>query len=1304
MNASGKTTVKTMSFCVSRATNHVQKAVRCAVLLLAMLVSVYAFVGSDALAAAPLITSADNVTFTVGTAGSFTVTTTGVPAASLSETGALPGGVSVLDNGDGTATISGTAAAGSGGSYPLTLTASNGNLPDTAQSFTLNVNEAPAVIFSPIDETVSGGGLADFFANASGVPFPTVQWQVSTDGGANFTDIPFETSIPLKRGAVSDNGNQYRAVFTNSAGTATSTAATFHVLEVTAISPAVGSEAGGTSVVVMGTGFSGTTRVDFGGATATSFTVNSDTQITAIAPVGSGTVDVTVFSGGTTSATVAADQFTYLAPPTVTSISPTAGPTLGGTTVTIIGTNLAGATAVKFGAVNATGITVNSATSMTARSPAGAAGTVDVTVTTPGGTSVTSAADQFTYLTPPTITSISPTFGPPAGGTIVTITGTDFTGVQNVFFGALPATIFTVNSATSISATAPPGFAGGSVSVFVLAAGGRAATTVANQFTYVLLPPQITTDFSPDTIVSGFASTLTYSITNPNAVPLPGVAFTNLFPGGMTLFDASGDCGAIVKGVSSVELQPSTLAANASCTVTAMVTANSPAVYTNVVTVTAPGTNLAAQSTATATLTVNQLPAITSADNVTFTEGFAGSFTVTATGFPTPSVIEIGALPAGVSFTDNGNGTATLAGTPASGTSGTYSLTVEATNTVANVVWTASQAFTLTVVAAPVIVTNPTDQTVTAGQVATFTASATGVPAPTVLWQFSTDGGATFNNLDSGTITNIPGGTASALSFFSQAVDIGTQIQVRAVFSNSAGTVTTTAATLTVNQISQSITFTSTPPNPGLVNGPTYVVAATGGASGNPVTFAIDLASAGACSISGSTVTFLAAGTCTVNAAQAGDATYTAASATQSFTVQDTAGPTAKAIGGFISDRSNLIVSNLFDMNRQIDRLNEAQQGQEGDGGGSNFAENGKGDLLATLKSSRLGSGPTGASAAMAHPDGGQGASALESFLYNYISAAGESGNPLAFNYSGAIDAHARFGKGADAVAMKASLSQMVKWQQQREQSEMQSLGLDHGVNSSTFMPLDIWMEANYATYSGERDGKFGMLTLGADYVFNPSLLAGFYGQFDDMQQHSGTRIHGTGWMAGPYATLRLSDHVFWQGRAGWGQSSNDISTGGNTDHFDSTRWLVSSALSGRWDAGNGLLFSPTASFTYFEDRSKSYVDSLAVHIPGVRTRLGQVMLSPAMSYGFATDDGLWVEPDIATELIWNFASTNIDGLGALDDTATGPKGLRGRVKAGLKVRTPSGITFGASGAYDGIGASGYSAVSGKATVTIPLN
>ena len=90
--------------------------------------------------------------------------------------------------------------------------------------------------------------------------------------------------------------------------------------------------------------------------------------------------------------------------------------------------------------------TVNSATSITATSPAGSAGTVDVTVTTPGGTSATSAADQFTYLTPaPTVTGVSPTTGPTAGGTSVTITGTNFTGATAVSFGGTAATPFTVD-------------------------------------------------------------------------------------------------------------------------------------------------------------------------------------------------------------------------------------------------------------------------------------------------------------------------------------------------------------------------------------------------------------------------------------------------------------------------------------------------------------------------------------------------------------------------------------------------------------------------------------------------------------------------------------------------------------------------------------------------------------------------------------------------------------------------------------------------------------------------------------------
>ena len=84
--------------------------------------------------------------------------------------------------------------------------------------------------------------------------------------------------------------------------------------------------------------------------------------------------------------------------PTVTKVAPDVGPEAGSTNVTITGTGFTGAKAVKFGSVAAKSFTVVSATSITAESPAGSAGTVDVTVTTAAGTSATSSADDFTYL------------------------------------------------------------------------------------------------------------------------------------------------------------------------------------------------------------------------------------------------------------------------------------------------------------------------------------------------------------------------------------------------------------------------------------------------------------------------------------------------------------------------------------------------------------------------------------------------------------------------------------------------------------------------------------------------------------------------------------------------------------------------------------------------------------------------------------------------------------------------------------------------------------------------------------------
>ncbi|MFD6231309.1 IPT/TIG domain-containing protein, partial [Streptomyces sp. NPDC060232] len=180
---------------------------------------------------------------------------------------------------------------------------------------------------------------------------------------------------------------------------------------VTSVSPAQGAPAGGTSVTITGSGFTGATLVKFG-PKGTKFTIVSDTLITAKTPAGTGTVHVTVTAPtGTSTQNV---LFTYTSPlppaPSLSSVSPASGPTAGGNTVTLNGTNLTGATSVKFGK-NAAAIVTNTSTQVTVIAPGGSPSSVAVTVTTAGGTS---NALSYTYLAAPVpvLSSLSPTSGP----------------------------------------------------------------------------------------------------------------------------------------------------------------------------------------------------------------------------------------------------------------------------------------------------------------------------------------------------------------------------------------------------------------------------------------------------------------------------------------------------------------------------------------------------------------------------------------------------------------------------------------------------------------------------------------------------------------------------------------------------------------------------------------------------------------------------------------------------------------------------------------------------------------------------
>ena len=167
--------------------------------------------------------------------------------------------------------------------------------------------------------------------------------------------------------------------------------------------------------------------------------------------------------------------------PVVTGVSPDTAAAVGRTPVTITGSGFTGATEVDFGPVPVYGLipadsfTVVSDTEITATFGQNGdfAGTTDVTVTTPDGTSATSAADQITFVLPPMATSVSPNNGPLVGGNTVTITGTGFTAATRVAFydtqssSLVDAPSFTVDSDTQITAVVPASPGGGGVFAFV---------------------------------------------------------------------------------------------------------------------------------------------------------------------------------------------------------------------------------------------------------------------------------------------------------------------------------------------------------------------------------------------------------------------------------------------------------------------------------------------------------------------------------------------------------------------------------------------------------------------------------------------------------------------------------------------------------------------------------------------------------------------------------------------------------------------------------------------------------------------
>jgi YVTN family beta-propeller protein len=546
----------------------------------------------------------------------------------------------------------------------------------------------------------------------------------------------------------------------------------------------------------------------------TSFSAAGAHSITAVFTTG----DMNYF--GSTSAVLTEN---IASAPTVTGISPTSGPAVGGTAVTITGTNFTGATSVSFGGMAASFI-VNSATSITATSPVGT-GAVDVVVTN-SSASATGAADRFTYI--PTLTLSSAPLPAATAETAYSQTLTASGGTTPYTYavsaGALPAGM-SLNPTTGVLSGTPT--AAGSFNFTVTVTDSSASRVVA---AYLLAVSSPTITVSPATLTAATAETA-YSqtlIASGGTAPYTYAVSAGVLPAGLTLSGAG-----VLSGTP-------TAAGSFNFTITATDVNNFTGSKTYSLMVTAPTITVSP-----ATLTA---AAFGSAYNQTLTaSGGKGSYTYAVTA---------GALPAGLALSSAG----LISGTPM--TSGSFNFTVTAKD---GDNFTGSKAYSLTVSAPTIMVSPATLPAATAETAYSQTLIASGGTAP---YTYAVSAGAMPAGLtlsSAGLISGTPT-AAGSFSFTITATDSST----------SPGPYKGTATyTLTVNAGTVTLTFAAVPAQ--TYGNPPFMVSARSASTG-AITYSVVSGSATVVAGTG-LVTLTGAGAVTIEASQAATASYNSATA-----------------------------------------------------------------------------------------------------------------------------------------------------------------------------------------------------------------------------------------------------------------------------------------------------------------------------------------------------------------------------------------------------------------------------------------
>jgi len=772
------------------------------------------------------ITSPSSASFTVGVAEAFTVTTDGLPAATLTRSGALPPGLSFADQGDGSARISGTPTAAAAPpaqsqNYPITLEADNG-VGHASQTLTIKVtNPGSAPSFASADNApFTTGAAGSFIVSTSGAPTaalsvsgelpPGLTFLDRGDGTAKVSGTPTNAAAPPAQSVnypvtveaenavgqktqtltikVTNPGSAPSFSSSETASFTTGAAGSF-VVSTSAAPSAVLSVSGelppGLSFADQGNGTAKITGTPTNAASPPAQTTSYPVSVKALNAVGqkSQTLTIKVTNPGSAPSFSSADNTSFTTGAAGNFVvSTSAAPTAA---LSVSGTLPPGMTFTD----NGDGTAKISGTPTNAAAPAAQSKNYPVTV------KAQNAVSQVTQTL--TIKVTNPGSAP------------SFSSADNAPFTTGAAGSFIVSTsgaptaALSVSGELPPGLS--------FADQGDGSARISGTATAAASPPAQTTSY-PITVkaqnaVGQQTQTLTIKVTNPGSTPSFSSSETAPFTTGAAGSFVVATNAAPIAALSVTGTLPPGLSFTDNGDGTAKVTgtptaAASPPAQTTSYPVSVKAQNAVGQKTQTLTIKVTNpgaTPVFTSADNASFTTGAADNFVVSASAAPTAALTVTGTLPPGLTFTDNGDGTAKVSGTPTNAAapaaqSKNYAVTVKAQNAVSQV----TQTLTIKVTnpgAAPSF-SSADNAAFTTGAASAFVVSASAAPTAALTVTGTLPPGLSFADQGNGT-AKITGTPTAAAAPPAQSVDYPVTVKAQNA----------------VNQVTQTLTIKVT--NPG---------------------------------------------------------------------------------------------------------------------------------------------------------------------------------------------------------------------------------------------------------------------------------------------------------------------------------------------------------------------------------------------------------------------------------------------------------------------------------------------------------